>query len=199
MQPIRALQQLAFIALASCAPALYHDSSVAAFEAGDQTALLVGCGQRAAVGHLYCRFVDGELATGSVVVVVPPVDCPAETCAVVTIWANDMRVVLERQIPKGQTYVVVPWKTLLGEQPVNANLRGFWPLLVKWAWSDPASGETLQAAAIGEIRVRVHSASYVPLAYDPSSATWRWRLDGVDYVATDKGRTAVKEPAPVVP
>jgi len=178
--------------MSGCAPALYSDPGPFPFEAGDSTALLSGCGERAAVGHLYCRYPSGWVPTGEVVVVVPPVDCPEESCATVTIWASDLRKVVEKPIPKGKTYLSIPWKELLGTRPVETHQRGFWPVLVKWSWVDPASGVIMQAAAEGEVRLRVHLGTYSPLTYDPSAATWHWKTGGVDFTATDTGRTAIK-------
>lgn len=178
--------------LAACATPLYVDAGRNAFEAGDMTAIMSGCGSKAVVGHLFCRFAAGVPPTGELVIVVPPTACNAQSCAQVTIWAGDMHVVLERNIERGRTTLEVPWTKLLGEGPVNERQRGFWPVLVKWAWTDPASGETLQAAAIGEIRVRVHAADYTPLSYDPANATWLWTVGGVTFSATDKGRSAIK-------
>lgn len=182
----------ALLFCARCAPATYSDPGPFPFEAGDTTALLSGCGERAAVGSLYCRYPAGWKPTGDIVVVVPPVECAAETCASVTIWASDLRKVFDGTIPKGQTHLVIPWERLLGKDPVETRQRGFWPVLVKWSWVDPSSGETLTAAAEGEIRLRVHMKEYSPLAYDPNESTWRWKTGGVDFSATDKGRAAVK-------
>lgn len=176
----------------SCAPAVYSDPGPFAFEAEDNTALLAGCGNGAVVGHLYCQFpVDWE-PTGAVTVMVPPTDCPAESCASVTIWSSELAKIVTRDVPKGQSYVTIPWAHLVGPGPVLAHLRGFWPVMVKWSWSDPASGVILQAMAEGEIRLRIHAANYTPLAYDPAEATWSWSLGGRDFTATDKGRTSIK-------
>jgi hypothetical protein len=177
--------------LAACGPQLqYNDPGPFPFESNDVTALLVGCGQRAAVGSLYCRFQAGTLPTGSVVVVVPPVRCAAESCATVTIWGPDAQTLVERTIPKGQTYVVIPWRSLAGEA-FTAAQRGFYPVLVKWTWTDPQTKVELSAAAEGEIRLRVHRAEYSPLTFDPASQTWTWKTGGVTFGATELGRTAV--------
>lgn len=182
-----------FVVGAACSGALnYHDPGPFPFEANDTTALLSGCGERVAVGHLYCRFQAGTPAAGSVVVVVPPVQCAAETCATVTIWGPDASVLVERTIAKGQSYVVVPWRTLLGHDTYEPNERGFYPVLVKWTWTDPTSGVELAAAAEGEIRMRVHSKEYSPLSYDPAAQTWSWSVGGVKFGATETGRTATE-------
>jgi hypothetical protein len=178
--------------LAGCAALPYHDTGLPAFEAGDETALLMGCDSRAAVGHLFCRFPAGTIPTGSIVVVVPPVDCGAESCATVQIWDATMRLVVDRTVQHGKTYIIVPLKSMLGEAPLAKDARGFYPVLVKWGWRDPVSGQTMQAASIGEIRIRVHDADYTPLTFDPSTATWVWKVGDRTFSATDGGRTAVE-------
>lgn len=177
-----------------CAPALkYNDAGPYPFEANDTTALLVGCGQRAAVGSLYCRFQAGSTPTGDVVVVVPPVSCAADTCAMVTMFGPDASVVAERNVPKGQTYVVIPWQQIVGPGAFAERQRGFYPVLVKWTWTDPQTKVELAAAAEGEIRLRIHKRDYAPLMFDPASQTWTWTVGGVTFGATEKGRTAVRQ------
>ena len=187
----RAIQQLAFIAFSACAPAIVSDPGPFPFEANDPTALLIGCGQRAAVGHLMCRFPAGVRPSGEIVVVVPPVECGYDSCAQVTIWEPSAAKLVDRAIPAGQTYVVIPWASLVGSEKFREDQRGFYPVLVRWRWLD-SSGELMGAAAEGEIRLRVHRGDYTPLSYDPSAGTWQWKVGGVTFIATDKGRSAVK-------
>ena len=188
------LGPVAFLALFSaCAPSLqYNDPGPFPFEANDTTALLVGCGQRAAVGSLHCRFQAGTMPAGDVVVVVPPVSCKADNCATVTVFAPDASTVVDRTVAKGQSYVVIPWRSIVGPGPYEERQRGFYPVLVKWVWTDPQTGVELAAAAEGEIRLRVHRRDYAPLTFDPATQTWTWAVGGVTFGATEKGRTAVK-------
>ncbi len=179
--------------MSACAPALqYNDHGPYPFEANDVTALLVGCGQKASVGSLYCRFQAGTLPAGDIVVVVPPVQCANSSCASVTVWGPDASVVTERSVAKGQTYVVIPWATLVGPGAFQERQRGFYPVLLKWSWTDPKTGVDLSAATEGEIRLRVHKREYSPLTFDPASQTWTWKTGGVTFGATEMGRTAVK-------
>ncbi len=189
------LQKFALVAFLAtgCAPALkYNDAGPFPFEANDVTALLVGCGQRAAVGSLYCRFQAGTQPTGELVVVVPPVSCAADSCATVTVFGPDATTVVDRSIPKGQTYVVIPWSQIVGPGPFAERQRGFYPVLVKWTWTDPQTGVELAAAAEGEVRLRVHKRDYAPLTFDPATQTWTWTVGGVTFGATEKGRAAVR-------
>jgi hypothetical protein len=176
--------------LHACAPTLYSDPGPYAFNANDTTALLSGCGQRAAAGFLYCRFQSGTLPAGEIVVMVPPVECGAESCASVTILAPDGSQALAVDVPKGKTWIVIPWTALVGPGPFQDFQRGFYPVLVRWSWLD-ATGTVQAAMAEGEIRLRVHHATYTPLTYDPSSQTWTWSVGGVKFGATDHGRGAV--------
>ncbi len=186
----RRLQQLALIAFAACAPTLYQDPGPFAISSGDTTAILSGCGSHVAIGALYCRFQAGTVPSGSIVVVVPPTECGAESCASITIMAPDGSLALDVSVPKGKTWIDVPWSLLVGPGPLAEFMRGFWPVLVRWSWMDDA-GVRQQAMAEGEIRVRVHQASYTPLTFDPSSQAWTWEVAGVKFGATTKGRGAV--------
>ncbi len=174
-----------------CAPAQYSDPGPFPFEADDLTALLVGCGNASPASHLYCRFPAGSEPSGEIVVVVPPTECPESSCASVAIYGPDGAKALDETVPKGKTWVVVPWRLLVGPEPFADHQRGFWPVVVKWSWVDE-TGVPMQAAVEGEIRLRVHAAHYTPLSYDPSAQTWSWSVGGVSFGATDKGRTAVK-------
>ncbi len=176
--------------LFACSAPLHEDPGPFAFSSNDTTAILSGCGERAAVGHLYCRFQSGTVPSGSIVVMVPPTDCAAESCSNVTIMAPDGSPALIKNIPRGKTWVEVPWSLLVGAGAFQDHQRGLWPVLVRWSWID-AAGFTQQAMAEGEIRLRVHHAAYTPLTYDPASQTWSWRVGGVSFGATTKGRGAV--------
>ncbi len=180
----------AFALLAACAPTLYHDHGPFPFSANDTTALLSGCGERVAVGHLYCRFQSGTKPSGDIVVMVPPVQCPADSCASVTILGPDGAHVLDLSVPKGKTWVTVPWVSFVGPGAFSDFQRGFWPVLVKWSWVDE-TGTVQQAMAEGEIRLRVYHSTYSPLTYDPESQSWTWEVGGVKFGATDRGRSAI--------
>lgn len=186
---------LSLALLSACLPAPYVDPGPFPFESNDTTALMSGCGQRAAVGSLYCRFPAGAEPVGEIVVLVPPTECGAESCASVTVWGPDAAKVLSEPIPNGKTYLRIPWRRLVGPGPFQEAQRGFWPVILTWSWLDP-SGVVLKAQAEGEIRLRVHAKPYTPLSYDPSSQTWSWSTGGVRFGATDKGRGAV---LPVTP
>ncbi len=176
--------------LAACLPASYVDPGPFPFASNDTTALLSGCGERAASGHLYCRFPAGSTPVGEIVVIVPPTKCGADSCATVTVWGPDASKVLSETIPQGKTYLRIPWSRLVGAGPFQEAQRGFWPVVLTWTWIDQ-SGVVLKAQTEGEVRLRVHAKEYSPLTYDPSSQTWSWSTGGVRFGATDAGRTAV--------
>jgi len=183
----------ALVALTGCCPALqYHDVGPFALESNDTTAILVGCGNRIPSGSLYCRMQAGTEPAGDVAVLVPPVNCAGTTCATVTVWGPDASTIVDKTVQKGQTVVVLPWRTLVGPGPMQERQRGFYPVLVRWTWTDPQTGVELSAGAEGEIRLRVHRKDYQPLTFDPSSFTWQWTLGGKTFGATEKGRTSVQ-------
>lgn len=176
--------------LVGCSVPLYSDPGPKAVDAGDMTALITGCGKTTPTASIYCRLAEGTKATGSIYVYAPPTTCGLEACAVVTVYPPDGSDPLVFSVPEGRSVVEVPLSKLLGPGPITKSQRGFWPILLRWSWKDQASGVVMQAAAEGEVRLRVYSAGYTPLSYDPAQATWTWKVGGKLYQATDAGRTA---------
>lgn len=186
------LQKTALVAvlMVGCAPALYSDPGPYAFAASDTTALLSGCGSKANVGYLYCRFVEGWTPQGEFVVIVPPTNCPDIACGTVKVFAPNGAVAFEAPVQKGKTYVQVPLAKLLGPGPLLKGARGFYPVLLSWRWLDD-NGLAQQSTAEGEVRVRVYGADYVPLGLG-AQTTWRWSTGGVTFAMTDKARAVIE-------
>lgn len=187
---IRIVLWAALLWLSCCAAPLYSDPGPKSVDAGDLTALLVGCGKTTPVSSLYCRLQEGTKASGSIFVYAPPTTCGLEACAIVTVYPPDGSDALVFSVPEGRSVVEVPLAKLLGPGPLTKSQRGFWPILLRWSWKDLGTGVVMQAASEGEIRIRVYGAGYSPLSYDPAQATWTWKVAGKVYTATDAGRTA---------
>lgn len=179
------------VTMGGCAAPVYSDPGPPATDSGDLTALIAGCGRAEPQASLYCRFPVGWRPAGNFYVVVPPTACPGPYCATVTVFMPDASQAAEKPVPKGQAWVAIPWSALLGTEPLTKDRRGFWPILVKWSWTDPDTGVIMAAASEGELRLRVYSAAYTPLDYNPDEQTWTWSVNGKSYGATDKGRAVV--------
>lgn len=182
------MRSIAFIVLSACAAAV-DDAGPYALEAGDPTALLSGCGEVASVGHIYCRFPEGWMPSGEIVVSFPASRCGEPVCGSVMIYGPDGARVVNRPIEPETTYAIIPWRSLVGDQPLERHRRGFWPVVARWRWLN-ADGLVEETIVEGEIRLRVHAGNYRPLGAG-DAARWRWNVGRVTFAVTTKGRAWV--------
>lgn len=180
---------LATLALTACIPTVADDSGMQAVQSNDTTGILSGCDTPVSVGFLYCRFPEGWAPLGEIIVLVPDTKCGLDSCAQVIVFRPDGSRAVERSATAGQNFVIVPWRSLVGDAPLQRNRRGYWPVLVQWQWLNK-DGLIEQAAAEAEIRLRVYASAYSPLGTSPSR--WRWSHASYTIRATEKGRMSAE-------
>lgn len=184
----------AFARKKSVAPDPVPDALVS----GDATGLIEGCGAQPIVGFTYCRFVEGDAADQSVSFLGPPAQCsdPA-ACVFLKVFNQGGQVAWGGSIPKGQTRVSVPWKTLLGSDQFQVGARGFWSWTAEVLWIDP-DGHDRRSLAQGDIVLRVYHKGYTPLdkvSADPAFV-WTWSEGQYVYKMTAGLRAYVGKAAP---
>ena len=165
---------------------------------GDLTGIVEGCGNQPIVGYTYCRMVEGDAADQSISFIGPPADCngadgkPADSCVYIQVLNQAGQGPIGVSIPKGQTRVSIPWKTLLGTDKFEIEHRGYWPFVIEVHWRDKDGHDRISRAR-GEIRLQVYKAGYTPLdkvSGDPNFA-WIWVDAGHIYKMTSGLRAYV--------
>ena len=190
------------IGASRCSHGVRLDLAMAAVDGGDYTALIEGCGNQLVPGYTYCRKMEGQPATDSLVFVAPAVGClekdpetGAETgpCVTFMIYFPDgSKPAYGGAIPRGQTRVSVPWSTILSRNTFELGDRGFWPYTysIRYIGQD---GRERTAVSQGEIRMRVMKKDYIPLdnVQEDANFVWKWQDNGVPVRMTTGARTFV--------
>ncbi len=169
------------------------DQGVSPAAAGDSTAIVEGCGNQPVPGFTYCRFSEGELASQSLSFVGPPADCPGESCVFVKVFNQAGQLAWGGSIPKGNTRVSIPWKTLLATDRFQLEMRGAWSFVIRVLWRD-TNGHDRVSVAKGDVFLRVLPKAYQPLnavSSDPNFG-WEWREGGHRYRMTSSLRSSVE-------
>jgi hypothetical protein len=164
---------------------------------GDATVVIVGCDRKPNVGFAFCRVGEGDNSGHFIAFVAPAVKCDREECAFFKVWNSQGSLVWGGSIPKGGTSIRVDWKTLLGRDKFEAFDRGFWTVNETLYWIDP-DGRERQSTAQGDILLRVHKKSYLPLNNVAEDANYVW--EGVEgnylFKFTSSLRSYVEEVKP---
>jgi hypothetical protein len=152
------------------------DKEISALTAGDATALVEGCGNQIISGYTYCRVREGEVANASLTFIAPPVECVTQdpnSCVHLEIYFPNGNSNYAADIPKGQTRISIPWKTLVKRDTFEKSDRGFWPFryTIKWMDKDDREQSTVME---GEIRMRVVSKAYISLHEMPKDPNFVW-------------------------
>lgn len=154
-------------------------------QAGDATVVIEG-DQPPPVGFHFLRFQQGEIATGSVALVVPPAQCRPEgaRCVHWAIRRPDGQVIGD-DVPRGQVRVVIAVRDLFGSATAELGHRGPFFVLLTVKWVDE-QGNDRESRAEGIIEVRVVSQGYQSLNQTPSSRefAWDWIDQGRNYRMT---------------
>lgn len=168
---------------------------------GDATVLIEGCGNQTSVGFAYCRVREGDASDSvhAIQFLGPPAKCRREDgCVFFKVFDNRGQIVWGGSIPKGQTRVKAPWRSLLGcghdgpECLFSALWRGTWAVNQTVYWVDD-DGRDRESFATGDIVLRVFKSGYVPLhnsASDPFFA-WTWSEGKKTYRITSNLRAFV--------
>lgn len=169
------------------------DTAMAAIEGGDMTALIEGCGNQLVSGYTYCRVREGQVATTDTLFFVSPVvKCNTKPCVTFKVYFPDGSPTLGGSIPEGQTRVGILWKDIVKRDTFELGDRGFWPYTYEVHFMDPQGLEHTMRSE-GEIRMRVISKAYVPLAdvAEDSNFAWRWIENGTPVKLTTGARTYI--------
>jgi hypothetical protein len=179
---------LVVVAATACA-APVADVGPLSIDAGDATAIVEACGKGPIAGYSYCRFTEGALTTGEILVHVPA----GPLSSVLFVGPDgEGKLIVESA---GKTPVVMRWDQLLKSPTFLRAHRGFWIVLVRTTLTDGTF-----VVAEGEIRVRVLAEGYQSLdgSWEPSQCAWRWPLKTLrgpgEGCLTLAGRTSVRLP-----
>jgi hypothetical protein len=168
--------------------------TMTAIAAGDLTALIQGCGNQLVSGYTYCRKVEGDNTTESVVFVIPTSKCGEDSCAEVKIFFPDGSPTYGYVFKKGETIHRVKWADLTKKSTFDIDDRGFWPFTYRIKYIDK-QGKQRETVTEGEIRLRILRKGYTPLheISEDMNFVWKFQYDGVDVKMTTGGRTYVSE------
>lgn len=173
------------------------DTAPDAVLSGDATGLVEGCGAQPIVGFTYCRVVEGDAADQAISFIGPPALCTdPQACVYIKVLNQAGQVAWGGSIPKGQTRVSVPWKTLLGADQFQVGNRGLWSWRVEVHWVDRDDHDRVSYSQ-GDIVLRVYKKGYTPLdrvSADPNFV-WSWTDGKFSYKMTT-GLRAYVGPVP---
>lgn len=164
---------------------------------GDATGLAEGCGQQPSPLGMFCRQTEGDVAAKSIFFIGPPAKCDRDQCVFIKVWNTQGQLVFGDGIPKNQTRIEVPWKTLLGRDTFQLADRGYWTFNTTVYFIGP-DGNERSAVSQGDIVMRVFRAGYVPLnavENDPNFI-WTWTEGGTLYKMTAGLRAFAKQVSP---
>lgn len=164
---------------------------------GDATGLAEGCGQQPSPLGMFCRVVEGDAAAKSIFFLGPPAKCDRDNCVFIKVWNTQGVLVFGDAIPKGQTRIEVPWKTLLGRDTFQVADRGYWTFNTTVYYIGPDGNERTSVSQ-GDIVMRVFRLGYVPLntvENDPNYV-WSWQDNGMIYKMTSGLRAFAKATSP---
>lgn len=168
-------------------------SPLYAMEANDMTVIISGCGNQPVAGYTYCRVHEGQDTTAlSVSLIAPPIVCKTKPCVTFKVFNPEGVVVYGNSVPDGQTQLDISWAVLTGTAAFAKGYAGFWQVILEFNWVDTGGNEH-QAAALGEIRLRVLDANYVSLSnvHEDKSFAWQWSSGAYHMAFTTKGRSSV--------
>lgn len=190
----RELALIVTLSLAACktSPTVV-DSSMSAMASGDATALISGCGSQPIVGYAYCRVGEGAATNQQAVTFYgPPASCKEGPCTSILIFSPTGDPTYSVSIARDKTAVSVPLSDLTHKPAFEKLDRGYWPFVTKTRWTDD-QGLEHETTQEGEIRLRVLSASYVPLneAKDNPAFGWEWVDAGHTFKMSTAGRAHV--------
>jgi hypothetical protein len=142
-------------------------------QAGDATVIIEGS-QPPPVGFHFLRFNEGAVASGSVYLQVPPAVCRPDgaSCVSYRIRRPD-GTELGGDVPRGQTRVEIPVRTLFNSATAELGHRGPFFVLLTVKWVDD-SGNDRESRAEGIIETRVVRAGYRSMVETPSSREYAW-------------------------
>lgn len=171
---------------------LPKDHSIEAVKAQDATAPVEGCDQPLASGYVYCRKMEGQPSTDSLIFITPPVKCSKKSCAYIKIFSPSSDQILGIDVPRGQTRTVIAWKELLGREAFTLQDRGLWPFIYHIYFTDN-DGFDHTLLMEGEIRLRVYTKDYFPLKNGQSDPSFAWEFieNGQQIKITTKGRVYI--------
>lgn len=175
------------------------DAELDALAAGDNTALVEGCGNQLVSGYTYCRKREGDVGDDSLYFVGPASNCLGTgSCVSFKLYFPDgSQPAYGGSIPRGQTRVGVPWKSILGKNTFQVGDRGFWPF-VMWVKYIQPDGKEYQTVSQGEIRMLVVRKEYISLSnvMDDPNFVWSWSENGVPVKMTAGSRIYVGQKKP---
>lgn len=193
------LVALAALGASQCSRAVRPDALPAlAVESNDKTVVIDGCGNQPAVGFTYCRKREGDPTTGTLTLYAPPTRCRTAPCASFLLFFPDGSPSLGFEMKSGQTSQKVEWRELTKSDSFQKDMRGFWPVLLKWKWISDQDGQEYESIAEGEIRLRVLARDYLPLdavKWDPNFA-WKWSDGAHVFAMTTASRAAAWKSSP---
>lgn len=148
------------------------DSSIqSAIQAGDESAILKGCGLGHQNGLIHCRVADGSDMTQTVTVTVPLVDCKFDSCATITGFQKNGNSVALGSIPKGQTELEFPLSKLVGGKTADKKHGGPYRVLIELEYINKKAG--WKQAQSGVVYVSILEKGYHVLNCDSSNAVWK--------------------------
>lgn len=168
-------------------------SPVMAAEANDTTVIISGCGNQPVVGYTYCRVHEGQdTSLLGVSLVAPPIQCKTKPCITFKVFYPNGQPAWGIAVPEGAEKVDVKWKDLVGVSSFVKDTEGYWQVVMEWNWVD-ANGNEHQAAALGEIRLRVLDSNYTALngVHDDKNFAWRWVSGAYHFALSTSGRSTV--------
>ena len=168
------------------------NSKLHAFEAGEKTAAIQGCGNQPVLGYTFCYKTDGASASEEIIFIAPITSCPNDSCARVTVFFPNQQPSIARSFPKDECCAKLQWKEILKKDHFQVSDRGFWPVLIEYDWVDE-NGNLHTTPVEGEIRLRVLPNNYVSLRSSEASRYFVWEsdVDGHPIKYTTKGRAYI--------
>ena len=180
---IKSLLSIFFLAfaLSSCSAAVRKIDHQTAVGAWDLTSLLSGCGQnQIGIGYLICRLPEQtRIADVSIEIHAPPnLECDDKnSCVHFKIFYPDGRPTYAGAIPKGESYLSIPWSQLLDKEVLDLKDRGFYGVSVVIHYKGP-QGITLKSYSNGYIFLHAVRREYVLLSDsggEDENFVWKWK------------------------
>lgn len=176
---------------ASCNKSFREDTSpIPAIEAGDETIVMRGFGQKAAQGLLHVRVYEDSAPEGLITVVLPKLNCKLDSCAEFKAIRDGNKYPIGA-FKKDDTEYRFPLSQLIqDETKVLASHQGAYRLLLRYFYEND-EGEQ-QRVISGRVYLTILKGQYTPLVCNsPDVVVSENIFEGCNVQFTTKGRTAL--------
>lgn len=169
------------------------DKAMAAWDGGEPTAFVEGCGDTVRKGLIGVALREGANPSCRLRVYVPKSNCDRSHCAFVQLWRKDGSQGYGVGIPKDQTSTSFTVSEVIGHtSPVEISDRGPYLLTVGVYWKDPEDHDVEKLSkAKAWIRVIVLDGEYQVMPCGHPAVAWKVNVGDTRLETSTAYRTAV--------